>query len=472
MELHAPDFKANVKDALADETLQRALKRVPDGFIAKRAKAFDRVDEFDQLRDTAVAIKNHTLDHIADYLEQFERNVTASGGQVHWARDGGAARAEIAAILKAEGARLVTKGKSMVTEEIELNAFLEAEGIEVAETDLGEYIIQLRGEKPSHIIAPAVHVTKDQVEADFRAAHQHLDADRNLEEATSLVAEARAVLRQRYLDADAGITGANFLIAESGSTVIVTNEGNGDLTQSLPRTHIVVASIEKILPTLQDAGILLRLLARSATGQDMSSYTTFSTGPKRGKDADGPQTFHVILLDNGRSDMLGTEFQDMLRCIRCGACMNHCPVYHSIGGHAYGATYVGPMGAVLSPALAGVEQAAALANASSFCGRCEEVCPVKIPLPKMMRHWREREFEQHLTPARQRWGLGLWSWLAQRPKLYRLASGLGAGVLSLTGGRKGRASRLPLASGWTDVRDLPTPSGGTFMSRYRKGQRR
>ena len=227
--------------------------------------------------------------------------------------------------------------------------FLEKNGIEPIETDLGEYIIQLRDEIPSHIIAPAIHVTKSQIEADFRKYHKHLDSERNLEDPVSLLNEARAILRQKYLDADVGITGANFLVAETGTSVIVTNEGNGDLTQNLAKVHIVIASIEKITPTLEDVSQILRVLARSATGQEMSAYTTFSTGPKRADDPDGPDEYHVVLLDNGRSNMLGTEFQEILRCIRCGACMNHCPVYSTIGGHAYGWVYPGPMGGRSDP---------------------------------------------------------------------------------------------------------------------------
>jgi L-lactate dehydrogenase complex protein LldF len=275
------------------------------------------------------------------------------------------------------------------------------------------------------------------------------------------------VLRAAYFDADVGITGANFLVAETGSSIIVTNEGNGDLTQILPKVHIVLASLEKIVPTLEDAAQILRVLARSATGQDMSVYTTVSTGPRRPGDPDGPEEYHVVLLDNGRSSILGTEFQDMLRCIRCGACMNHCPVYHEIGGHAYGWVYPGPMGAVLTPALIGVDKAGHLPNASTFCGRCESVCPMRIPLPKMMRHWREREFERGLNPATVRGGLKFWAFFAKRPWLYRLATSMAIPALSLFGGRKGRFRSLPLAGGWTKHRDLPAPESRTFMQQWR-----
>jgi L-lactate dehydrogenase complex protein LldF len=390
---------------------------------------------------------------------------------VHFCRTPAEANAAVLSICKARGARTVTKGKSMISEEMGLNDVLLAEGINPIETDLGEYIIQLRGEIPSHIIAPAVHLNKEQVEADFRRVHTHLPRDRVLTEPTQLLTEARAVLRERFLAADVGITGANFLIAETGTSIIVTNEGNGDLTQTLPKVHIVLASLEKLVPTLEDVSQLLRVLARSATGQDMSVYTTLSTGPRRPGDVDGPEEYHVILLDNGRSAMVGGEFGDMLRCIRCGACMNHCPVYHAVGGHAYGWVYPGPMGAVLTPSLIGVDKAGHLPNASTFCGRCEAVCPVRIPLPKLMRHWREREFARHLTPAAFRSGLRLWAFFAKRPRLYRFATRIGMAGLGLIGKRRGRFKSLPLAGGWTNFRDMPAPQGPTFQARWAKEKR-
>ena len=383
----------------------------------------------------------------------------------------GEARDKVLGICQRLGAKTVTKGKSMIAEEIALNDFLEANQIVPVETDLGEYIIQLRHEPPSHIIAPAVHLVKEQVADTFRASHKELDPARPLPDARTLCDEARAVLRQKFLRADVGITGANLLIAETGSSVIVTNEGNGDLTQTLTKAHIVLASLEKVVPTLEDAATILRLLARSATGQEFSTYTTFSTGPRRPEDTDGPGEYHVVLLDNGRSAMLGTEFQDMLRCIRCSACLNHCPVYAAVGGHAYGWVYPGPMGSVLTPNLIGVHEAGHLPNASTFCGRCESVCPMKIPLPKMMRHWREREFEQKLSPASYRAGLSLWAFLARRPALYHAKAGIASRVLGAVGRRRGRFRILPLASGWTNVRDMPAPEGRSFQSLWAAGKR-
>jgi len=468
----SPRFKDNARAALADADLQASLKFVEVNFIARRREAADRLPEFEAMRDAARDIKNHTLAHLDLYLEAYEARVTAAGGQVHYAATAEDARQIVLGICRRLGAKTVTKGKSMIGEELAINDFLEANNVQPVETDLGEYIIQLRGEMPSHIIAPAVHLTKAQVEADFRRVHTHLPPDRNLVEPTTLLTEARGVLREKFLTADVGITGANFLVAETGTSIIVTNEGNGDLTQTLPKAHIVLASIEKMVPTLEDVATLLRVLARSATGQEMSVYTTLSTGPRRADDLDGPGEYHVVILDNGRSAMVGGPFQDMLRCIRCGACMNHCPVYHAVGGHAYGWVYPGPMGAVLTPSLIGVDKAGHLPNASTFCGRCEEVCPVRIPLPRMMRAWREREFERHLSPATVRSGLAFWAAFARRPRLYGIATGIAMRFLAMFGRGRGRFGWLPLAWGWTRHRDFPSPQGATFQQQWRAKQTR
>ncbi|MDR4308480.1 iron-sulfur cluster-binding protein [Chelatococcus sambhunathii] len=463
----SPAFKDNAHEALRDPALQRALGNVESGFIAKRRKAADKLPEFEALRDAARDIKNHTLAHLDLYLEAYEKRVTEAGGHVHFAPTADNARKIVIDICKRVGARTIAKGKSMISEEIDLNGHLEAAGVTPVETDLGEYIIQLRGERPSHIVAPVIHLNRDQIEENFRAAHEGLPEDRDLSAPESLLAEARAMLRKKFLAADVGMTGANFLVAETGTSVVVTNEGNGDLSQTLPKVHIVLASIEKLVPTLDDVSQMLRVLARSATGQDITVYTTFSTGPRREADVDGPGEYHVILLDNGRSSMLGGEFREMLRCIRCAACMNHCPVYHAVGGHAYGWVYPGPMGSVLSPSLIGVDKAGHLPNASTFCGRCESVCPVRIPLPKLMRHWREKEFERHLSPATVRSGLKVWSFFARRPGLYRFATRIGMRALALAGRGKGRFASLPLAGGWTGTRDFAAPQGDTFQAQWR-----
>jgi L-lactate dehydrogenase complex protein LldF len=456
-------FKQNAHRALADAALQQALALAKPGFQQKRADAAARLPEFDALRDAAKAIKDHTLAHLDLYLEAFEQKVVEQGGRVHWARDDAEARAVVLRLCREAGARSVTKSKSMIAEEIGLNEALEAAGIARVETDLGEYIVQLAGQTPSHILAPAIHMTKDQVSQLF--ATHHKTPPQHAPEA--LLGEARRVLRQRYFEADVGITGANFLVAETGSIVLVTNEGNAELTQGLPKTHITIASIDKLVPTLADACALLRVLARSATGQEFSAYTTFVTGPKRAADLDGPEEFHIVLLDNGRSAMIGTELQDMLRCIRCGACMNHCPVYLATGGHAYGWIYPGPMGAVLTPSFIGIEQGRHLPSASTFCGRCEQVCPMRIPLPRMMRYWREQHFAGPSSPPTERYATRLWAFAAARPWLYRPASRLAIAMLGLLGRRTGRFRRLPLAGGWTCSRDMPAPQGRTFQARWR-----
>jgi L-lactate dehydrogenase complex protein LldF len=471
MHTTSPAFKANARHALADTGLQKALSISKTQFLERRGRAVAALPEFERLRDIARDIKNHTLANLDFYLETWAARVEAAGGHVHWCSTADEARAAVLKICSEAGARTVTKGKSMISEELGINQHLDKHGITPVETDLGEYILQLRDEPPSHIIAPAFHLNREDWEASFRASHTDLPADRVFHERRDILTEARTRLREKFLLADVGITGANFLIAETGSSVIVTNEGNGDLTQTLPRTHIVLASIEKMVPTLEDATSLLRLLARSATGQDFSVYTTFSTGTRRAGDLDGPDAYHVVLLDNGRSAMLGTEFQDMLRCIRCAACMNHCPVYGVVGGHAYGWVYPGPMGSVLTPGLIGVDQAGQLPNASTFCGKCESVCPVKIPLPNLMRHWREREFERHLTPAGVRTNLAIWAWVARRPGIYRLATSIAMAGLGLLGRRRGRFRWLPFAGGWTGGRDLPAPEGKTFFAQYKAQQR-
>ena len=461
MTLDPTAFKTAARAALHDPSLKPALGRLKTHFSVGRAWAISRFGDFEAMREAGAAMRDYAVTHLDTLLETFEAAVVARGGHVHWARDAGEARASVVSILKAAGAKTVTKGKSMVSEEVGLNPFLEANGIKPIETDLGEYIIQLRKEPPSHIIAPAFHLSKEQVAETFREAHTALDVKRVLSERTALVAEARAMLRAQFESADAGITGANFLSADEGAAIIVTNEGNGDLTRLLPNTHIVVTGIEKVVRNLSDVAVLLRLLTRSATGQDISSYVSVMTAPL-GRAGDGPKDFHVVLVDNGRSKLIGTEAQDVLRCIRCSACLNHCPIYGAVGGHAYGATYSGPIGAALNPGMLGVAKASHHANASTFCGRCAEVCPVKIPLPKIMRYWRAREYAGGLAPKAAVFGLSLWAYAAKRPWLYRLGARLAARFLKARGRARGRVSSLPLMKGWFLVRDFPAPEGRTF----------
>jgi L-lactate dehydrogenase complex protein LldF len=467
----AGSFSANAGAALANATLQRALAEMPSGFAAARANAKAALPEFEALRRVARDIKDHTLQNLDLYLEAFERNAVRAGSQVHWAATAKEACDIILALCRDADARLVTKSKSMVSEEIGLGARLEAAALEVVETDLGEYLIQIRGERPSHLIAPAIHLSPDDIATDFRRHHDHLPANRDLSTPEALVAEARAVLREKFLAADVGITGANFLVAETGSAIIVTNEGNADLTMSLPKVHIVLATIEKVVPTLNDAWALLRLLARSGTGQELTAYTTLATGARRTPDPDGPDACHIVLLDNGRSEILGSDLREVLRCIRCGACMNHCPVYCAVGGHAYESVYAGPIGAVLTPALAGDPRTREPAEASTFCGRCEAVCPVEIPLVTLLRRWRQRSFTQ--ASWRQRALLRAWVRLASNPRIYHAAAWLMAALLGRLGRARGAFSRLPLAGAWTRHRDMPAPQGPTFQHLWsRRPQRR
>ncbi|NMG30122.1 LutB/LldF family L-lactate oxidation iron-sulfur protein [Aromatoleum evansii] len=468
MEIRSKEFKQRSVFAIHDANLQTALGRARYGFVGKRALQVAELPEFERLREEAKNTKNHILDNLDHYLERYEAAVTAAGGHVHWARDAEEARKIILDICKRVDAKTVTKGKSMVSEEIGLNEALIENGMEVVETDLGEYIIQLAHEPPSHIIAPAVHKTKDQVSDLFEAAH----GGPRKTEVPDLVNEARLVLRDKYFKADVGITGGNFLVAETGSSIIVTNEGNGDLTQTLAKVHIVTSGIERVVPTLDDATLFLRLLARSATGQETETYTTISTGPRRAEDLDGPEEYHVVLVDNGRSKMLAGRFKEMLRCIRCGACMNHCPVYGAVGGHAYGWVYPGPMGSVLTPLIKGLDNAYDLPNACTLNGRCASVCPVKIPLPDLLRELRHMQHQQDITPVMQKRALKVWRYVATRPKLYHALEQVGARFLSAIA-KNGSIRRLPLASGWTDVRDLPAPAGRTFLELWqgKRGQK-
>ncbi len=464
-------FPANVARALADDGLQVALARTSAGFPKKRLEGIASLPEFEFLRDQAEAIREHVLEHLDWYLERFAAQVEKQGGTVHWCADAEAAREAVLGICQQAGARSVTKGKSMIGEEIAINDHLSAHGITPVETDLGEYIIQLRGETPSHIVAPALHVSRAQVTQAFREHHLDRDPERPLDAPRELLGEARDVLRERFLAADVGITGANMLVAETGTSLIVTNEGNGDLTQTLPRVHVVLASIEKVVPTLEDATTLLRVLARSITGQEQSVYTTFSTGPRRANDLDGPADYHVVLLDNGRSELLGTPAQPILRCIRCGACLGHCPVYQQVGGHAYGWVYSGPMGAALTPGLLGLPEAWHLPQASTLCGRCEDVCPVRIPIPEVLRHWRAQSWEQGQPGGVSRLALRTWAWLATHPRAYRLASSLVARVLRWRADGSGAVGSLPGLSGWTATRDLPVPEEGRpFLAQWQERQ--
>lgn len=473
MKVRSEEFSVRAQEALLDESLRAALGNVvKSGFAAKRADAIALVPEWQRIREEAKQVKDHVLENLDHYLLRYEEKVIANGGEVHWAATAADANRAIIDICHRVEAKTVTKGKSMVGEETGLNEALIDAGLEPIETDLGEYIIQLADEPPSHIIAPAIHKTKEQVSELFHEHHQQYGLTEKIDDRTALVGEARTVLRQKFLQADVGITGANFLVAETGQHILVTNEGNGDLTSNLPRVHIVIVGIEKVLPTLEDAACMLRLLARSATGQHFSNYTSLMSGPKREDDLDGPDEFHVVLVDNERSTMLANELHEMLRCIRCGACMNHCPVYGSVGGHSYGWVYPGPMGSVLTPAMVGLEKTRDLPHACTLNGRCAEVCPMSIPLPSLLREHRRTTFRSGLLSPGARYGLRLWSAFARRPRLYHTASRLGIAFLHRLARGRGRLTRLPLAGGWTRGRDLPAPAASTFMHLYQRQQSR
>src|SRR6476620_11126391 len=421
MQLTSYRFKTTARVKLADPRLQAALEKLQDNFVKGRAERVAELDNFPAIRDAAAEIRDRALAHLDVYLAEFERNATARGTVVHWAETTADVNRSVCELAAKYGVRKAAKSKSMVSEECALNDALEAAGVEVIETDLGEYILQLAKETTSHIVAPVVHKTRDEVSDLFEAKHGR--------PRTSVIAEltreAREMLRPHFLTADMGITGANFVVAETGSTLIVTNEGNGRMVTTLPRVHVAITGIEKVVPTLEDLTTLLRLLPRHATGQTITNYVSITTGPRDTPAAEGPEHFHVILVDGGRTKLIGTDMQAMLRCIRCGACMNHCPVYQSIGGHAYGWVYPGPMGSILTPTYVGIENALDLPHASTFCNQCGVVCPVKIPLPDLMRKLREKQVERGLRPWPERAGLGLWSWLAQRPALYAAAARIG-----------------------------------------------
>lgn len=454
------DFEKGAHEALGSPTLQQALGKFQTGYPLLRARAMQSLPDFEKVRTKAARIKDFSLKNLEQLTNQYREKVEATGGTVHICETTEDARKTVVEICRQAEAKKITKSKSMVTEELALNDALEAAGMEVLETDLGEYIVQLAGERPSHIVGPALHKTKEEVAQLFKAHHK---TRRKRETGEQLVREAREVLREQYFASEVGITGANFLIAETGTAVIVTNEGNADLCRILPNTHIVVTSMEKVIPTLDDLSVFLRLLARSALGQEMTSYTTLVSGPRGPGESEGPSSFHVVIVDGGRSKLLGTEQEALLRCIKCGACMNVCPVYMSVGGHTYGWVYPGPIGAVLNPVLNGFGTMYHNYQASTFCGACEEVCPVKIPLTKIMRDWRTRAFQERIPGLGARLALWLWAAIAANPSLYNLAAGAGIPILRALAGKKGVLKSLPFANGWMKDRVLDAPEGGRFV---------
>ena len=464
----AGTFKARADAALADHNLKIAIDRTTRTARQNREAAVADWPGFSSARDLGRRIKDHVIENLDHYLLEFERNAQASGAKVHYAATAEEACQIVVGICREAGAQTITRSKSMLGEEIGLPHALDDAGLTRVETDLAEHIVQLSDDRPSHIIWPALHHRREDIAALFRKHHH---TPQNSDDVIGMVASARRHLRGGFLGADVGISGANFLVADSGAVCTVTNEGNAELTTTIPRVHIVTAGIEKLVPSLSHAFVLLRLLVRSATGADITQYTTFHCGPKRAGDRDGPEAFHIVLVDNGRTRMLAQGLGEMLRCLRCGACMNHCVVYNEIGGHAYGGVYPGPMGAVLTPVLDGVEKSRELVHACTLNGRCQEVCPVDIPLPTMLRGWREKSWAQGLEPQTQRQMIGLWAFAANRPALYRLGTRLAIKAIRLFA-KGGWIGKLPLASGWTRYRDFPKPARRTFFEEYQAQKRK
>ncbi len=438
--LSSETFRENAKAALADTHLRGALKNATSLFGERRKEAAASLPNWEALRSQARAIKDEALSHLDYYLEEFVRNAESRAAKVHWARDAAEANAIICKLAAEHRARIIVKSKSMTTEETHLNNALEAAGMQVVETDLGEYIIQLADEPPSHIIAPAIHKTRGQIAELFTTELGMQPTD----DIAQLTGTARTTLRDRFATADLGISGVNFAIAETGTIVIVENEGNIRLTTSLPRVHIAVMGIEKVIPRFADLDVFLKLLPRSGTGQRLTTYQSFITGTRQRETDEGPEEVHILLLDNGRSRMLAHPVtRQSLACIRCGACLNACPVYQQVGGHAYGSVYPGPIGAVITPQLMGIEKTSQLPYASSLCGACREVCPVKIDIPRLLLHLRA-EISPRKGSAGERLAFKLWARVMTSPALYKMSSVAGRLLQRVA----------PISRAWTSGRDL------------------
>ena len=471
-EIRTKEFKTLAADTLADADIQKHLKTLYSGFNQGRLEQAAATPNWEELRDRARRIKAHTIENLDHYLNMAAENIEKAGGTVYFAKDSEAATNYVLDLARQKGVRSVIKGKSMLSEEMDLNHHLAKQEIEAVETDLGEYLVQLAGQTPYHIIVPAIHMSKSDVNTLF---HENLGTDPNagVEE---LASAARNELREKFIQADMGITGANFLVAETGTLFLVTNEGNGRMSTSMPKTHVAIMGMEKIVPSIEDMGMFLRLLIRSATGQRISSYVTMVTGPRSGVEEDGPDEFHLVIVDNGRSKLLADpHLREALYCIRCGACLNVCPVYRKVGGHSYGWVYSGPIGAVVSPVLTDVPNAKDLPYASSLCGACKEACPVKIDLPRMLLYLRSEVTEGNTDSSRkkssplEKLAMKAWQASVSGPAMLRLA-GLAGRIAQLPFVRNGRLHWLPPPlSGWTRHRSFPAISSSSFRTRWKKG---
>jgi L-lactate dehydrogenase complex protein LldF len=469
-QLPMEEFERNALAALADDTLRGALRRATDTFGVRRRDAVSSLPGWDELRQRARAVKDHVLERLDRYLEQFAAKAEAAGASVHWARDAEEACQIVTRIAMDADTRTVVKSKSMTTEEIGLNRALERAGLDAIETDLGEWIIQLAGEVPSHIIVPAIHKTKSQIAALLSVkCGTSPDADPE-----TLTAAARKILRARFAEAGLGISGVNFGVAETGTIAIVENEGNARLVTSMPRVHVAIMGIEKLVPRLGDLDVFLKLLPRSGTGQRLTSYVSLLTGPSRSLSGEGPEALHIVLLDNGRSRMLSRSVtRQSLACIRCGACLNACPVYQQVGGHAYGSVYPGPIGAVITPQLSGIGRAAKLPFASSLCGACRDVCPVRIDIPQLLLHLRQQVVERAARPGRrgERWAFSVFAWVVASRRRFEWATRLlrmGQRLVGLQGRCGPVLSRVakPLAN-WRAGRELRPLARKPFRELWR-----
>jgi L-lactate dehydrogenase complex protein LldF len=467
-------FQQKIHSTLADANLQLAIYTATGRLKEKRIEnvASDVLPDYQELRSQAHEIKKHAIENLDFYLEEFERNVEARGGKVVYCKDGSDVADFVLQLAKEKGAHLIVKSKSMTTEEIDLNERVEHHGMEAVETDLGEYILQLAHERPYHIVAPALHKTRYDV-AEIFTRELHVPEETAPEKQTLI---ARGVLREKFLAADIGISGANFLVADSGAVVIVENEGNARLTTSAPKIHIAVAGIEKIIPRAQDLATFLKLLARSATGQLLSVYTSFLAGPRRPGEVDGPDEFYVVLLDNGRTKLLPDRGKrQSLYCIRCGACLNTCPVYRKIGGHSFPWVYSGPIGAILTPQFMGVSHEPGLPFASSLCGACGEVCPVKIDIPKILLELRSDVKKSETREKQNRFeklGFQMFAWLMTHPRMFEFAGRMGAALAPSADGKWIRHIPAPMAVGpvkaWLSERDLPPSPTKSFREMWRQ----
>jgi L-lactate dehydrogenase complex protein LldF len=458
------DFLNAAQQALADPPLQAALVRLTSTLMAGNRRGYAALADIDALRDHAKRIKEHTLAHLDRYLEQLEASVQKNGGRVHWANNAEEARRIVLDIAQHTNSRRIVKSKSMTSEEIHLNPALEAAGMEVTETDFGEFIIQLAGERPSHIVAPAVHHTRESI---ARVLSKY-SGESLPDDPQSLAKAGRRLLREKFARADMGISGVNFAVAETGTIVLISNEGNARLTTTCPRIHVAIMGIEKVLPRWIDLPVFLKLLARAATGQPLSVYTSIITGPRRAGEKDGPEEFHLVLLDNGRSRLLAPPFRESLQCIRCGACLNACPVYRRIGGHAYGGVYSGPIGSILTPLYDSVADNPHLPHVSSLCGACQAACPVKINIPHMLIGLRELQTHEKGKSRWEKLAYRLSCAVLSRPWLYRLALRCARLVLRPLA-RDGWLRRLPGPGvAWTSTRDFPAPAVRSFRERWRE----